>query len=323
MNLHPGAAMMRTLLLCLAVLATALAGCSDGPSPDDGTDDPGSDGDGTDTMSLQAPQWQVGDWWELAYTGGGGATYIVTEDAGDAWIVDVDDPDVAFSEAVFDPTPFTGPIQKSDLSGDEDGASVQLLAFPLHDGKIWSTEWDGHTWDIVADRSGETTFVMTATSPTSGETRTYTYANETRWIAAIEATDANGTVLWGAQVSGSGSDYSGEYVRWTVHATVESDTGPGGYSGGTFDVPEGAELWYFVHAVCSPEGVEGDQGAGIIEFGLDGETDPAFNQQQVCPEPLVTTGTLEGAGTWRYNVASAGPQVDLLFIPRTLQALTL
>ncbi len=154
MNQRPR--LMPILLTAAALLATALAGCTEEPAPaaaDDEARAPLLAPDGRDLKTqlqpgdeVPVPAWRLGDWWgHHVYFGAGdteGVHYnAIIVDATAAWTLASDDPETAAHEALWD-IPILGAFSKSDLSTTSFGEAWMWYDFPLSDGKTWSFPLD-------------------------------------------------------------------------------------------------------------------------------------------------------------------------------------
>lgn len=198
-----------------------LAGCSgkepaaeeDGAAPLASHDAHGGSAAGT---HLLAPTWSLGDYWTLSSPQGGTFTHAVSADQGDDWVVDTDNADTAFFDALGDIS-FLGKVRKADLAGSQGSARVEFLRFPLQDNLSWSTTWDGAPTMIhvqsVADGKAEL-LAMRADGTTYAQ---YTYSDKARYFTRFAFYDPEGMAVgfeWSLQTSGS--NFGGQLVRWSV-----------------------------------------------------------------------------------------------------------
>ena len=302
----------------MLVLAVA-AGCTGG---DGGANSKPEHG--VAVAPLAAPLWSIGDWWTYQISGFDPVTWVVTEDLGDAWMVDIDDEEWAFEHAAFGQVSTIGAVSKAHLDGSQEHGAVHFFDFPLVQNKTWGLTWDGLSWDATVVAVTADTAEVRAQAP-SGEERHYVYDNETAWFRSIVAYDANGTQEFRVDLSQSGRGYTGTYARWTIHAMHEFDVVPGGVLVEEFEVPgDATDIWYGWQVVCNPDGLEGDQGGGIFEAHPGDDGQYGISVHHVCPGSDGGQGTLDPhPPSWGVTAASAGAAFEAVFIPRTLQELRL
>lgn len=185
---------VRTWLISLTLIVTALAGCSDdgGGDHDDSllSDDPCADATAADAEgfcgqdavlddagvrdlrndltaedTLKAPKWQVGDVFEQhmyfgkADTAGSHIQTMVIDDAGDCYTIATSDQEAARSESVYD-YPILGCIGKQSLETSAFGTDWSwMYEFPLKDGKSWTATIESIiNWNTYSFRTFEVTF---------------------------------------------------------------------------------------------------------------------------------------------------------------------
>src|SRR5436853_3597621 len=102
----------RPLLVALALVLLALAGCSGkGGTPTSST--PVAAGTSQAAAGLLPPTLKVGDWWNFTAPTGA-LSYVITADAGDDYTMGTDNPGLAFFDTLSDVSTL-GPIRKADL----------------------------------------------------------------------------------------------------------------------------------------------------------------------------------------------------------------
>lgn len=151
----------RTLIVAtLALLLTGLSGCL----TDDASPDPATGGDAEDAVpertpvisedgrdlttdlragdTLDAPTWQVGDWFGHHVffgsddnTGTHYDTVVVAADGG-TYTLATDDPQVAKEHSIID-YPILGPVSADDLALTGLGGDWKIWSFPLTENKTW------------------------------------------------------------------------------------------------------------------------------------------------------------------------------------------
>lgn len=308
---------MRAWLPPAVVAALVLAGCADAP-----VERPAGV-DATPT-EVEAPVWSIGDWWTYDISGSGPVTWVVTEDLGSDWMVDVDDAAWAFDHAAFAQISTIGRVSKAHLDGSQEDGAVHFFDFPLAENKTWSLTWDGMAWQARAvDVAGSTVEIRAENE--RGALRVYIFDAEKRWFRLISGYDENGTLQYEARLTRSGHDYDGTFARWTIHSRVDMAMVPGGFLFEQFTVPSDAtDLWYGLRVVCNPGGVEGENGFGIFEVHPGDEAFGGVSRHDVCPLDEVDSGTLDPhPGSWGVTGLSAGVALEATFIPRTLVVGTL
>jgi hypothetical protein len=158
----PGMSVRFASVLAALFLAASLAGCSDGGADTDDVVVPPKGvnvaADGRDlTVSLQkndsidAPQWQVADWFghhvflSQDDVEGSHINAIVIEVGAD-YLLATDDQEMAKVEAAFD-IPILGTIAKSDLSSNAFGVPWKMYQFPMTHGLVWQGSVSGEDFE--------------------------------------------------------------------------------------------------------------------------------------------------------------------------------
>lgn len=286
---------MKAAVVSLVCALAMFAGCVDDADP------AGAPGDAEETdaeaMSPPKPEWQIGEYWKYDF-GGSVVTFIVTEDAGSAWIVDVDDADSAFNHAYADEWATIGRMDKSDLAGEEGGAKVQMLKWPLEEGQAWTVQWDGRTLDArVTASDAEAARVELF----DGDMlfRAYTYRSDLQWVTDYVEYLTDGSEAYSARVTDHGTGYTGEYVRYDLHDVIAFNQSFAQPTHIEFDVgADATDVWFQVHITCDPGGVEGEEGLGGYQIGPRGEAS-LTSDAPVCPIERVDTDVHPPAeGTW-------------------------
>lgn len=224
------------LLLAAALLATALAGCTQPPAPPPPPPD--------EPYRAAAPWWQVGDAYTVRVERAGQAptTYRMVNFWNDTetqhfWL-GVADRRQALDHALFDTNPFLGRVHHNILTPHEKGMHAAMYQFPLEDGKAWSGFFFGRNW---AFRVGEARFatplgqdrgflVEGSATDGSGHRIAYTYSPKLRWFHDLEERDASGATLLQARVVAFERGATGTY-----HFLRGRDFYKGPSLGGTHD----------------------------------------------------------------------------------------
>lgn len=224
---------MRTAILL--VLATILAGCG---SPDGGTTPTPPA-----TKTVEAPWWEVGEYWQVDLTRGGRAeTFRLVNFWNDSatshfWL-GVSDRQQALDMALHDDNPLLGRIHWNILTPHENGMHAQgLYNFPVEDGETFGGIAFGSEWSLTAkagDKPGTMTF---AGRSTDGETISYDYDPASKWFTSIEIQDDAGATTLRADVRDHGTGAKGTY--WFNRGRdYHLSTDPAGTKEETFDVKD-------------------------------------------------------------------------------------
>lgn len=246
----------RAGLAVLLALAVVTAGCLGGGSdsaPGTGTDpgadpggQPGSDpgGGGTDNgaQGFQPPEWSPGLWWEYNVTRGdetGSVIFAVQAESGDRYTLLANATGHAARDAVVD-LAYVGPVRKSDLAGLSGDAPVRFFEWPLHDGRTWTTTWNGRERTHTARRTpveipgGELPGVEVASTAGGRTLARYGYAPAVGWFTHLELPQRNLTY----RIADAGFAYRGNLT--TAAASTAFEASSPSARAGTFDVPNGS-----------------------------------------------------------------------------------
>jgi len=252
----------------LLLVLVPLAGCSDEGGA-------AADEEEEQAPLVDVPQWSVGEAWTYEAEGSS-YTYVVTgEEAGD-WIVDTDDPELAYFHAVEEISTM-GKVRKSDLAGSQGADRVRFFQWPLRHGDSWSTTWDGNTYQVTAHALEEGRFHFVAAQ--GGTTRVaYMYDPGQRWFTEMTFYDENGTEAFATRLSAHDTGFSGEVHRYTLGAPLEFSAGGPGGGQEDFDLGEGFnEMRITSHAACN------GAAAGRLLAGVQPRS-----EEPVQPPPLPT-----------------------------------
>lgn len=294
----------------LMVLALATAGCISGEDAggvDEAVSTTGSTSadpsTSTDGQALEAPTWQVGDWWRWESDQLGEYHYVVTSEQGQDWIVGTDSQQTAFFHARTEVS-FLGEIRKSDLAGSQNDTRVQYFDWPLVEDKTWSTTWDGVERTItVTDVSDG----MATLQAHEGDRLavSYVYDSQTGWFGEITFHGPDGSPAFTTTAVASGSDFTGEVVRWRLDAQV---LGGGSLQPAaspdeaTFEVPENAtDIWLDLRIDCP---------SGGFSFGFGPEDGEGWGLAAPCPTNVTVTGAViedPAPGQWDGGMIAASP----------------
>jgi hypothetical protein len=272
---------VRTSWTLLVLVALALSGCGAKPSAPTASDTPAITGGPAMAQGLPPPTWALGDYWTMDSPQGGTFSHVVSKDNGDDWILDTDEPNLAFFNARSDIS-FLGKVRKSDLAGSQGSTRVEFLQFPLAEHMNWTTTWDGQPTliHVLSVQDGKATMkAMRATSNVAYAD--YTYDSKVGYFTHFGFYDAAGKAIsfeWTLRQSGHG--FSGNLLRWTLNEVVNI-TGaiPTGASSTTFTVPAGlTDLWIQATLDCTA-------GAVVIDVGAaTGPTnDRGYSINAQCP----------------------------------------
>jgi hypothetical protein len=96
------------------------------------------------SSAVEAPAWKAGDAWETTTRGAGNGrgTLVVASASSDSYLLATDNPTLAGYDAMYDVS-YVGRVRASDLAGAQRDKPVQFFAFPMKNGALWSTTWDG------------------------------------------------------------------------------------------------------------------------------------------------------------------------------------
>lgn len=321
------------------LLIALLAGCSGEPTATPAADPAHGPLDGAAatldaSSSVPAPTWQAGQWWEWEVffedqvADETFCSIVLGEEAGGYALVTEKDW-AAKDEATFD-RPLLGLAAKGDLTTAGWGGDLDLLDFPLSDGKTWTATMPNIAWDVLQPAetaeiamtarfdAGLQGFRITGTAG-GGTIVEATYLPATGWFGELAFHDIDpgqeGLEV-GLRAKSAGLDYTGPYFRDTATELLsfQDMNGFDDYptEGGqpitaapqpywTFSMTEGTLLYGFVQV----EAVAGARGLVLI--------DPANEQRNIAAQ-----GDLDGgqawlfldepgqAGEWRLATAGAG-----------------
>ena len=169
--------------------------------------------DDDDSVSISAPMWNKGYYWEYG---------VKTADIeiSTTMIVAVDDDDTDYRigtaslidakrHAVLNHNPAIGRVQMSNLSIYENGITQSLFDFPLEKSKEWSFSLygnDGFTATVIEINENNANIIATSGDGAKIE---YNFDVEAKWMSAFVFTKENGEVILEMQLAKYGSDYSG------------------------------------------------------------------------------------------------------------------
>lgn len=196
-------------------------------------------------VDVDVPAWRVGDAWTVENFGfsSTSCTYAVTADAS-AYTLSPTCEDNAYADAMFDVS-YLGEIRKSDLAGAQRGTPVQFFAFPLTDGKTWTTQWDDITVTLTAKFTPALVapglgsgpgYTIVGTTPDGDEYVKYDYSPALKWWTGITFEGGN----YGLKVTRFQENWTGTY-KTALANEVYSHAPPtaGVFVPGTFTVAEG------------------------------------------------------------------------------------
>ena len=228
----------------VVILALALSGCLGGVPDEAPSVRTESDGLTTavipdaplDLASVPAPVWNVGDAWSGSAQGFGdnAFTLVVTQATGTHYVLETTAETSAAYDAMYDIS-YIGRIRVSDLAGEQEGTPVQFFAFPLEDGKTWTTTWDSMEVALTATRTA-TGYKILGTA--EGEPYVeYDYSPELRWWSRLHFVRED----YGITISRAESAWKGTIAAATAKTLFEGRpaapvASPGS---GAFTVDEG------------------------------------------------------------------------------------
>lgn len=311
----------------LVVLAVAMAGCISGDQADDeavSTTGSTSSAPGAtiDDQSLEAPTWQVGDWWTWQSDQLGEYSYVVTGQEGGDWLVDTDSEQIAFFDAQTDIS-FLGTVRKSDLAGSQNETRVQYFDWPLEEGKTWSTTWDGVQRTITVTDVSDGTATLEAREGDRLAV-SYVYDASTGWFGETTFHGPDGEPAFTTEPMDSGSDFTGEPIRWRfdVQLTGSGSLQPAASDPFAFEVPENAtDIWLSLQVECP---------TGTFSIGFSSEQGQGWGVNEACPYNQTMAGPVVEApapGAWDGGVIATSPveqgSYNYRLIVRTLETVSI
>ena len=294
----------RIIVLAFSVilLGTSFGGClGDRLISDDG-----------DSVSISAPIWNKGYYWEYAIKTADieiSTTMIVAvdDDSNDYYIGTASQID-AKRHAVLNYNPALGRVQMSDFSIYENNVAQLLFDFPLEKNKDWSFSLYGKggfaatVVDIQTDRAE-----IVATD-SDGARIEYNFDVKTEWINSFVFTESTGETVLEMQLAKHGNDYTGNsYFCRGGDLYDEEFIGPDfGYYDTEF-ANEGHERygpWDYVVYYLEAEIGDSSNDGGEWFLSDHESADPQF-------EPILVTknelGTVEGtSGNWTLEISLSG-----------------
>ena len=306
------------------VLAVLLAGCFGGGKPG-GSPDP-ENGDGQEgPFTLDPPTWAVRDFWTYD-TPFGEATYVVTEDAGQDWILDITNQDTAWYDAQTDVSRL-GPVRKSDLAGSQGSDRVEFFHWPVTMNDTWQTTWDGLALTIQVLEVDEDSALFSAVNATGGLVYAYEYDEEFRWFETLTSYDAAGAEAFSLSISEHGHNFTGDVYRWTFETLVDyAALGPGNLDVQQVTVGDAVtDLWLRLAVQCDENG---GYSYALYPAGSTAVEDGYEAGDQCTPPGHIQEGPVVEApapGQWASVVLSGGGptpvDAEVLLLARTLETI--
>jgi hypothetical protein len=169
--------------------------------------------DDEDSVSISAPIWNKGYYWEYGIKTADieiSTTMIVAidDDSNDYYIGTASLID-AKRHAVLNHNPAIGRVQMSDLSVYENNVAQLLFDFPLEKNKGWSFGLygkDSFTATVVDIQADQADIVATNSD---GARIEYNFNVDAKWINSFVFTESNGETILEMQLSRHGNDYTG------------------------------------------------------------------------------------------------------------------
>ncbi len=306
----------------LILLLTTLSGCTgeSGEKAEPGHNMTGLEG--ADIAPAQLPEWGVGDYWSYKDSLGQQYSLVVAGDAGGDWDVRANDKQIARFDSWFDIS-FVGSIRKSDLAGQQGSERIQFFDFPLHDGKSWTTVWDGESRHVTAQGLEDGTFYIVAhvAGNEQGDKHAdYVYDPVAGHFASMSFYAPNGTITYAAELTGNGRDFTGTLYEYGPVEELANITmnGPADYEMHQFEVgAEPGELTMTARIQCAnsqqmtlfavqhPE--EDGSAAERPPTPFVTTTEPVMGNDSQCPGAegnYVAVIEDPRAGSWRLDVAN-------------------
>jgi hypothetical protein len=229
-----------------------------------------------------ADPWKPGDYWtyRLTIDGRSHETTLVYYDdididpAGRAQHYLVGTPSAAEAQehALHSVNPMLGRIHRTLYSPHESGLHADMFNFPLCEASVWTTEFYGTTFDLVATRTtltlpdGRTDplgFTMRGTSG-DGSTLTHTYSPLAKWFTRIDIDRADGLKV-DMELLASGSGKSGQYHFLRAQKDEVLDLGAIGSTPAIVNREDGGEGPYTTVGIATAATREG---SGKVEILL-------------------------------------------------------
>ena len=303
-GLNNGMKDQRIIVLAFSVilLGTSFGGClGDRLISDDG-----------DSVSISAPIWNKGHYWEYAIKTADieiSTTMIVAvdDDSNDYYIGTASQID-AKRHAVLNYNPALGRVQMSDFAIYENNVAQLLFDFPLEKNKDWSFSLYGKggfaatVVDIQTDRAE-----IVATN-SDGARIEYNFDVETEWINSFVFTESTGETVLEMQLAKHGNDYTGNsYFCRGGDLYDEEFIGPDfGYYDTEF-ANEGHERygpWDYIVYYLEAEIGDSTNDGGEWFLSDHESTDPLLETITVTKNEL---GTVMGtSGNWTLEISLSG-----------------
>lgn len=253
--------------------------------------------------SVDAPEWRVGDAWTVETHGAGEperATLVVASASGAMYEMRSTSEQMATFDAVFDVS-YLGDVRASDLAGHQQGQPIRFFAFPLEDGKSWTTTWDGQeislragfSPSIPAPGGAKPGFIIQGTTADGQTYVEYDYVPALRWWSHIVFTEG-----YGFKVTAATANWTGEVLEGTSKVLLTlAPAGPTTSTpGGVFMVEAGQSAVTVIvmgHASAYARGLAIVDPDGTEHAGPVAEESPA-------PGAVFDLRILPGtAGEWR------------------------
>ena len=295
---------MRRIPLLLVVVTLLLPGCTDGNGGRDGNGDGDGNGGPPAPVRLEAPWWNLGESWTIALKradGSSGTTTLVnfannTFGDPDHFWLGVRDRDEALRHVFFDDNPFLGRIHWVLLAPHEKGMHSAMYAWPLEEGKRWTSPILLGKEDLSLEaRVEDGRLLVEGEARKDGARFAYDHDPDTRWFRHLRIVEEDGRTYLDATVTAH-QDAGAKGTYWFLRGRDYLDS-KGGATGReeTFTVKEeGATSIAFRLDVTA-------SGPSAIEF-----VDPSG--AVVHREPLALGGTVgkvvevdekPAPGTWK------------------------
>lgn len=217
------------LLISLVLIVAPLAGCvgSSGDPGQDAAPDTETNAsltdaakqEGVDIDSVEAPEWEMLDWWEYEASGPWttNTNYkVIVHMKGDGYVTATDTRDQAVYD-MFWGDPFIGDMDE-DLNPADDRFPDKVFDWPLTPNKTWSTQdGEGRSWDFVAHQrnSVDTPEGEYAGYHIAGESEDnwrifVTYVPGMNWFTNWMLHNATDEMLINVNLQDRGTNYTGD-----------------------------------------------------------------------------------------------------------------
>lgn len=324
----------------LVVTLLAMAGCASSPSDTSSTDpqkqydDGGANrldvpvlpkdppGPGERTLAA-APQWRLGEYWVIEtqdhFTGNTfRATRVVAGTDGGNYLVGFPVGDFSNDMLIFH-IPGVGDISRADLSFEVHDVRYTPLRFPLVQGDVWQSSFEGRDVNVTVESVTGTMATLTAQGPGTnitmlydaemGEVRELTYPNYADYKVIEHGYGFQGVV----RVPHA---HDLIFIHGRVAGVTEAGSGGVNFSQvDTIEVDASYDRASFILAVGSADLVPLDNALGYYRETATAPDGTVYQVEANPTSPLlqiVPFGVDNPAGTWTVEHIAAGPGIAFI-----------